>query len=141
MVCLNGLLCSFWWFWWSWWWFWWSWRWFLHSSLSNGFAITFTTVTKPPPGPPEPSPGPPKPLPEPTRGLPTRGLVPTKFYPCLLSGKLFLKCLVHLLLGQSSANLTHNCLDRFSNGCSTRFLARVLVWGGGNVYIQYSAQS
>ena len=46
---------------------------FLLNSLSSGFAITFTTITKPPPGPLEPSPGPPKPLPEPTRGL-----VPTK---------------------------------------------------------------
>merc|ERR1712078_4759 len=78
------------WFWWSWWWFWWSWRWFLLSSLSNGFAITFATITKPPPGPPEPPPGPPKPVPEPTRGLATRGLVPSNYFLLDLE-KLFLQ--------------------------------------------------
>ena len=34
-------------------------------SLSNGFAIIFTTNLKSPPGPPEAPPRPPKPLPEP----------------------------------------------------------------------------
>ena len=56
---------------------------------SGGPGGAFTTITKPPSGPPEPPPGAPKPVPEPTRGLATRGLVPTKrifriFFPIFL---------------------------------------------------------
>ncbi len=57
---------------------------FLYSGLSNGFASTVATITKPPPRPPEP-------LPEPTRGLPTRGVSPDRF-----SGIVSCHCVRHI---------------------------------------------